>query len=62
MCSHTYIVRDDKPLTYIYSHLIVACMFVMPPIMHFVKGNFASYELRLEVLDYIIDAIEVVTL
>jgi hypothetical protein len=34
----------------------------MPSIMDFVKGSFASYELRFEMLDYIIDAIEVVTL
>jgi hypothetical protein len=33
-------------------------MFTMPPIMHFVKGNYATYELRFDVLSCIIDAIE----
>jgi hypothetical protein len=57
--SHTYALRDDKPPTYIYSQLIMASKFEMPPTEHSVKGSYATYELRVEVLECIIDVIEV---
>jgi hypothetical protein len=56
--SHTYVFRNDKPLAYIFSHLIIISKFIMPPIIHFMKGNYATYELRYDVLSCIIDAIE----
>jgi hypothetical protein len=34
----------------------VASKFAMPPIAHTVKGSYAMYELRIEVLECIIDA------
>ncbi len=56
--SHTYVIRDDKPPTYIFSHLINASKFTMPPIVHSINGNYATYELKFDVLNCIIDAIE----
>jgi hypothetical protein len=37
----------------------VASKFALPPIAHSMKGSFATYEWRVEVLEYIIDVIEV---
>ncbi len=53
----SYILQDDKPLAYIFSHLIITSKFTMPPNTHFVKG-YACYELKLEVLGFIIDVAE----
>lgn len=55
--SRFYTLRDDKPLAYIFSHLIITSKFAMPPTIQSVKG-YASYKLKLEVLGFIIDAIE----
>ncbi len=56
--SHTYVFRNEKPLAYIFSHLIIASKFIMPPIIHFIKGNYVIYELRYDVLNCIIDVVE----
>jgi hypothetical protein len=51
--SCTYLLKDDKPSAYIFSHLILASKFSMPPTSHIVKGKYASYELLLKVMDII---------
>jgi hypothetical protein len=38
--------------------LIVALKFLMSPITHSTKGNYATYELKVEVLNYIINVVE----
>ncbi len=56
--SHIYVFRNDKPLAYVFSHLIIASKFIMPPIIHFIKGNYVTHELRYDVLSCIIDVVE----
>jgi hypothetical protein len=38
------------PLLHVYSHLVVASKFVLPPTSHVVRGSLCTYELSLEVL------------
>ncbi len=52
--SRTYLLRDDRPFAYVHSHAILLSGFSMPPTAHSVKGNFASYELRVHILNSII--------
>jgi len=52
--SRIYLLQDDRPFTYVHSHAILFLDFRMPPSAHFVKGNFASYELQVPILDSII--------
>lgn len=54
----TYLLRGDKPPTYIFSHLILASKFSMPPTSHIMKGKYASYELLPQVIDIVANAIE----
>jgi len=54
-CSYT--LRNDKPLAYIFSHFIIPSKFTMAPTIHSIRG-YASYKLKLEVLGFIVDAIE----
>jgi hypothetical protein len=56
--SHSYTLRDDKPLAFLFSHLILASKFSMPPTLHVVKGNYATYELTHDVEEVILEALE----
>ena len=51
--NRTYLLRDDRPFAYVYSHAVLLSDFCTPPTTHFVKGSFASYELRGPILDSI---------
>lgn len=51
--SRTYLLRDDRPFAYVHSHAVLLSDFSMPPTTHSVKGTFASYELRVSILDSI---------
>lgn len=54
--SRTYHLRDDRPVAWVYSHLLLTGKFSMPPTLHSVKGSFPAYELQTDVLDIILDA------
>jgi hypothetical protein len=54
--SRTYLLRNDKEPTAIYSHLVLASKFHLPPIVHPVKSRFSGYELQPEVKEIIDEA------
>jgi hypothetical protein len=51
--SHSYILQNDQPLAFMFSHLIFALKFSLPPTSHMVKGSYTTYELK----DYVIEII-----
>jgi hypothetical protein len=48
-----YYLLEDSPPMYVYSHLVVASKFVLPPTTHVVKGSLCTYELFANVLTII---------
>ena len=56
--SRTYYLLEDHPPAYAYSHLIVVSKFNMPPIVHNLQGNMATYELIDEVSQNISAGVE----
>jgi hypothetical protein len=55
-------LRDDKLHAFVFSHLILASKFSMPPACHVVKGNYATYELTNEITKVILEALDAVRL
>ena len=55
--SRTYWLRDDKPQSCVFSHLVIACKFLMVLTAHAVKGSFGSYEVKEDVLSIILNAV-----
>lgn len=51
--SRSYILLKDSPLAFVYSHLIIASKFKMPPTTHSVRGCNATYELVHDVMNVI---------
>jgi hypothetical protein len=51
--SKSYYLLENSLPAFVYSHLIMASKFPMPPTMHFVKGLLSTYELSTEVLEII---------
>jgi hypothetical protein len=60
--SRSYQLQDDKPLVYVFSHLILASKFSMPPTSHFVKGRYVTYELIAKVVEVIMEALKSINL
>ncbi len=56
--SKTYYFNDDVPHAYIYSHLVCASKFAMPPTAHSVRGSYPTFELPNETLHLIKEALE----
>lgn len=54
--SRTYLLRNDKQPTSVYSHLVLTSKFSLPPIAHAIKSHFAGYELKPEVFEIIDEA------
>jgi hypothetical protein len=54
--SRTYLLRNDKEPSSVYSHLVLSSKFSMPPISHPVRSRFAGFELKLEVKEIIDEA------
>lgn len=54
--------RNDKPKTFVFSHLVLASKFIMPPTAHTMKGIGSSFELKPNVLKIILNATEEVRL
>jgi hypothetical protein len=55
--SRTYWLRDDRPQSFVFSHLVIASKFSMVPTAHSVKGSFGSYEVKEDVLNIILNAV-----
>ncbi len=56
--SQIYYFNDDIVPAYVYSHIICASKFVMPPTSHNVTGNHPTYELPNETLQLIKETLE----
>ena len=52
----TYLLRNDKEPSSVYSHLLLTSKFSLPPISHPVKSRFAGFELKLDVKEIIDEA------
>jgi hypothetical protein len=55
--SRTYLLRNDREASTVYSHVILTSKFYLPPIQHLIKGRFSGYELKLEVKETIDEAL-----
>jgi hypothetical protein len=53
--SHSYILQNDQPLAFVFSHLIFASKFSLPPTSHMVKGSYITYELKDDVIEFILE-------
>ncbi len=51
-------LNENSPLAQVYSHLVITFKFLMPLIVHVLKGNFATYELSKDVLRIIKKGLE----
>jgi hypothetical protein len=51
--SKSYYFNDEVRLAYIYSHLVCASKFAMPPTSHNVHGSYSTFELQNETLQLI---------
>lgn len=56
--NQTYYFNNGVAPTYVYSHIVCASKFVMPPTSHSVKGNHPTYELLNETLQLIKKTLE----
>jgi hypothetical protein len=45
LANMTYNFNDNGQLAYIYSHIVCASKFVMPPTSHTLKQNYPTFEL-----------------
>ncbi len=54
----TYFLQNDKPLAYVFNHLVLASKFSLPPTIHIVRGMYATYELSNEAMSIIMVTIE----
>ena len=54
--SRTYLLRNDKEPSLIYSHLLLTSKFNLPPISHPLKSWLAEFELKLDVKEIIDEA------
>jgi hypothetical protein len=60
--SRSYLLRNERQPTSVYTHVVLTSKFSMPPTLHPVKGRFASYELKVDVRDIIEDVLQAVML
>ncbi len=56
--NRTYLLKDDKPFAYVFSHLVLAFEFSLPPTTHMVKRTYAAYELSNDAISVIMVAIK----
>ncbi len=58
IATRTYTPCDDNLRKYVFSHLVFATKFTMPPTAHIVKGSFATFQLMINVLKIILHELE----
>jgi hypothetical protein len=56
--NRTYLFNDNAQPAYIYSHLVCATKFTMPPTSHNVRGNYPTFELPNDILQLIEEALK----
>jgi hypothetical protein len=56
--SRTYLLKDDKLLAYVFSHLVLASKFSLPPTTLMVRKTYATYELFSEAISLIMVALK----
>jgi hypothetical protein len=49
----TYYFNDNGQHAYVYSHIVCASKFAMPPTLHTIKGNYPTFELPNDTLQLI---------
>jgi hypothetical protein len=54
--SRTYLLRDDKEPSTVYSHLVLTSKFSLPLIVHSIKNRLSGFELQVEVKEIIEEA------
>jgi hypothetical protein len=54
----SYYFNDEANSAYIYSHLVCASKFAMPPTSHNVHGSYPTFELQNETLQLIEETLE----
>jgi hypothetical protein len=52
----TYLLRNDREPSIVYSHLVLTSKFSLPPIMHSIKSRLSGFELQVEVKEIIEEA------
>jgi hypothetical protein len=55
--SQTYLLRNDREPSSVYSHLVLTSKFSLPPIAHPIKGRFLGFELKPKVREIIDEAL-----
>jgi hypothetical protein len=55
--SWIYLLRDDKPLAYVFFCLVLASKFSFPPTTYMVRGTHATFELSTEAISVIMAAL-----
>ena len=55
--SKTYLLRNDREASTVYSHVILTSKFCLSLIQHLIKGCFSWYELKLDVKETIDEAL-----
>jgi len=56
--SRTYMLNDESQLAYIYSHLVCASNFALPPTTHNIRGSYLTFELLVDIFQLIEKALE----
>jgi hypothetical protein len=54
--SCTYLLRNDREPSTVYSHLVLISKFSLPLIAHFIKNRLSGFELQIEVKELIEEA------
>jgi hypothetical protein len=53
-----YQLRNDKPLAFFFTNLVLTSRFSMPASIHSIKGTYVKYEFTNEVATVIVEALE----
>jgi hypothetical protein len=54
--SHTYLLRNDREPSTVYTHLVLTSKFSLPSIVHSIKNRLSGFELQVEVKEIIEEA------
>ncbi len=56
--NRTYYFNDNGQFVYVYSHILCASKFAMPPTLQIIKGNYPAFELPNDILQLIKESLE----
>jgi hypothetical protein len=57
-----YQLRNDKPLAFFFTNLVLTSKFSMLVSIHFVKGRYVTYEFTNEMAEVIMEALKAINL